>query len=83
MKENWFVYILECNDNSFYTGITKDVEKRMEKHSQGKGSKYVKQKGFKKLLKTRCYKNKSEALKHEYRIKQLSRKKKIEWFNCF
>jgi putative endonuclease len=81
MKENWFVYLLECGDGSFYTGITKDVEKRMKKHVLGKGSKYVRQKGFKKLLRTQICKNKSEALKREYEIKHLPRDKKIDWFD--
>jgi len=47
MKKQWYVYILECEDGSFYTGVTNDVDKRMKAHADGKrGSKYVYNKGF-------------------------------------
>ena len=49
----WCVYILECMDGSLYTGVTNDVEKRMMAHSNGNGSKYVKRKGFGRLLKVK------------------------------
>ncbi|HIF72023.1 MAG TPA: hypothetical protein EYQ61_05670 [Dehalococcoidia bacterium] len=49
----WYVYILECSDGSFYTGATNDVERRMKQHKEGKGSKYVYQKGFRKLLRAK------------------------------
>ena len=51
-NKSWCVYILECQDGSFYTGITNDLEKRMNTHKSGKGSKYVKIKGFKRVLHT-------------------------------
>ena len=41
MKKPWFVYILECQDGSFYTGITNNISKRMKVHNKGNGSKYV------------------------------------------
>jgi len=81
MEKKWFVYLLECQDGSFYTGVTNDVEARMKVHATGKGSKYVYKKGFKELLRTKECKDKSEACKCEYEIKQLSRKEKIGWFD--
>ena len=81
MKKQWQVYILECQDGSFYTGVTSDINARIKAHIKGKGSKYVYQKGFKKLLRTKQCKNKSEACKCEYAIKQLPRNKKLSWFN--
>jgi putative endonuclease len=78
--KNWCVYILECLDNSYYTGITNDLDKRMLIHKSGKGSKYVKIRGFKQLISYKECKNKSEALKVEYKIKQLPRKEKLEFF---
>ncbi|HIH52276.1 hypothetical protein COT60_01285 [Candidatus Pacearchaeota archaeon CG09_land_8_20_14_0_10_30_9] len=81
MEKKWFVYLLECQDGSFYTGVTNDVEARMKAHATGKGSKYVYKKGFKELLRTKECKDKSEACKCEYEIKQLSRKEKIGWFD--
>ncbi|NCO18039.1 hypothetical protein AUJ61_03270 [Candidatus Pacearchaeota archaeon CG1_02_30_18] len=81
MEKKWFVYLLECQDGSFYTGVTNDVEARMKAHATGKGSKYVYKKGFKELLRTKECKDKSEACKCEYEIKQLSRKEKLGWFD--
>ncbi len=80
-KVFWFVYILECKDGSFYTGVTKDLNKRMKAHIEGKGSKYVHRKGFKRLVKNKLCPNKSEAYKCEYIIKQLPKKRKLEWFD--
>jgi len=61
--------------------VTNDVEARMKAHATGKGSKYVYKKGFKELLRTKECKDKSEACKCEYEIKQLSRKEKLGWFD--
>ena len=80
MKKQWFVYILECQNNSFYTGVTNDLDKRMKAHAEGKGSKYVYKNSFKKLLRTKQCKNKSEACKYEYEIKKLPRNQKLNWF---
>ena len=49
-QKNWCVYILECLDGSYYTGITNNIEKRMNAHKSGKGSKYIKAKGFGHLI---------------------------------
>ena len=48
-----YVYMVECWNGAYYTGYTIDLEKRMKKHKAGKGSKYVKSKGFKKLAYTK------------------------------
>ena len=79
-KKPWYVYILECQDNSLYTGNTNNIDKRMEAHKKGTGSKYVKWKRFKELLHTIQVKDKSEAAKLEYKIKQLERNDKITFF---
>ena len=72
----WYVYILRCGDGTLYTGITTDVEHRLEAHRQGKGAKYTRGRGPLEL----AYQDKcgthSEALKREYAIKQLSREEK-------
>ena len=77
---SWKVYILECSDGTYYTGITNNIEKRMKTHKNGTGSKYVKNKGFKKLISFKECKNRSQASKEEYKIKQLSRKEKLNYF---
>ena len=80
IKNNWFVYLVECKDGSFYTGITNDLEKRMNAHINGNGRKYVLAKGFKEIIAYKKCADKSEACKHEYFVKQLQHNKKAEWF---
>jgi len=80
MKSQWYVYILECCDGSFYTGVTNNIDTRMKAHAEGKGSKYVYRKGFKKLLKVKKCESKSDACKCEYAIKKLPRGEKLDWF---
>ncbi len=75
----WFLYIIRCNDNSLYTGITIDLERRFEEHrSQGKKcAKYLKGKSPLLLVfTTEAGKNKSEASRLESRIKRLSKRQK-------
>ena len=79
----WYVYILECKDESLYTGITNDLDKRMAAHKSGKGSKYVKWKGFGRLLHSIEVKDRGEAAKLEYEIKKLERNEKITFFVNF
>ena len=81
MEKQWVVYILQCGDGSYYTGVTNDVEKRMKAHAEGKGSKYVYKKGFQKLLKVKECKDKSDACKCESVIKRLHRGEKVGWFD--
>jgi len=80
MEKPWFVYILECQDGSFYTGVTNDLDKRMEAHAEGKGSKYVRHKKFKKLLYTKKCEGRSDAQKAECHIKTLQKYEKLDWF---
>ena len=76
-EANWYVYMLECNDKSIYTGICKnDIKRRMKEHQSGKGSKYVRSRLPFKLVWSKGGFTASEALKEEYRIKQLEREDK-------
>ena len=74
----YYLYILKCSDNSFYTGITNDLKKRMIAHGQGKGSKYVRSRLPFKLVYTEKIKTKSLALKKELEVKKLRREEKEE-----
>jgi putative endonuclease len=65
----WYVYILECNDGSLYTGCTNKLKDRFERHSKGKGSKYTRARRPLKLLYAEEFKNRSEAMKRELEIK--------------
>jgi putative endonuclease len=77
--KHWFVYILKCFDGTLYTGITNDIEKRLYQHNNSKrGAKYTRSRRPVKLLKSFLFTSKSEALKKEYRIKQLSREEKLK-----
>ena len=75
-KRPWFVYILSCCDNTFYTGISNRVEERIKIHNNGKGAKYTKIKRPVTLVYQEKYKNRSTAQKREIAIKSWPRKKK-------
>lgn len=77
----WIVYILECSDGSFYTGITNNLENRISAHENGSGAKYTKGRGPFILKYTELFDNRSLASKREIVIKKLSRDKKINLFN--
>jgi putative endonuclease len=73
----WFVYLLECSDNSLYCGITNDLEKRIGVHNSGRGAKYTKTRLPVKLYWFEESRDRSSASKREYQIKRLSRDKKL------
>lgn len=75
-NDNWFIYIVECCDKSLYTGITNDLEKRLEKHNSGKGAKYTRGRGPIILKYFEKVSSKSTALKREIEIKKLTRAQK-------
>lgn len=81
MEKSWFVYILECQDGSFYTGVTNDLDERMKIQAEGKGSKYVRHKKFKKLLRAKECSDRSDAQKAECQIKKLNKWDKLDWFD--
>ena len=77
MKQ-WCVYILRCKDDTLYTGITDDFEKRLAAHRAGKGAKYTRGRTPLEPVYREICEDHSAALKREYAIKQLPRKKKME-----
>ena len=74
--DNWFVYIVECRDGSFYTGIAKNVEKRIAQHNAGTGAKYTKGRGPVTEVYRECLVNRSVASRREYAIKQMTKRQK-------
>lgn len=74
----WYVYIVNCSDNTLYTGCTNNIEKRLQKHNSGKGAIYTKHRRPVILVWIQEVENKSSALKLEYKIKKLSRQEKLE-----
>ena len=81
MKEmtTYKVYMVKCSDKSIYTGIAKDVDKRLEQHSKGIGSKYVRARLPISLQWLSESMDLSSALKMEHHIKSWNKKKKLEW----
>lgn len=73
----WYLYILQCGDGSLYTGITTDVEKRLEAHRSGKGAKYTRGRAPLELKYREACGTHSDALKRELEIKHLSREEKL------
>ena len=72
----WCVYMLLCNDNTIYTGITNDLKKRFDNHISGKGAKYLRGRKPLEIVYTENFKNRSMATKREMEIKKLNRKEK-------
>lgn len=77
MESTWYLYILRCKDNTLYTGITTDVEKRLEAHRSGKGAKYTRGRGPLELVYRETCGSHSEALRREAEIKKLPREEKL------
>ena len=73
----YYLYILQTTDNTLYCGIARDVQKRFQEHLSGKGAKYTRSHKPLKIVYTKEFENKSEALKEEIRIKKLSKKEKL------
>ncbi|MEY4723520.1 MAG: hypothetical protein RLZZ324_1033 [Candidatus Parcubacteria bacterium] len=73
----WHVYILTCGDGSLYTGIAIDVSARLQAHRAGKGAKYTRSRLPLHLAYRERAGTRSAALKREYAIKRLTRKKKM------
>ena len=73
---NWVVYMLKCNDSSIYTGISNNLNRRLDIHAKGNGSKYVRARLPFKLIYTEECLNRSKAIKREIEIKKLDKKNK-------
>jgi putative endonuclease len=73
---NWFLYILKCSDTTLYTGITNDLQRRLERHNAGSASRYTRSRRPVKLIYYERCRNKSSALKKECSVKSLSREEK-------
>ena len=78
MESVWYLYILRCKDDTLYTGITTDVEKRLEAHRSGKGAKYTRGRAPLELLYRETCGSHSQALKRELEVKALPRSEKLE-----
>ncbi|MFD3448294.1 GIY-YIG nuclease family protein [Microbacteriaceae bacterium 4G12] len=78
-KNKHFFYVVQCCDGSYYAGYTNHLERRIETHNKGKGARYTRSHRPVTLVYYEEFSCKSDALKAEYRFKQLDRKKKEEY----
>lgn len=75
-EKKYYVYILLTERNTYYCGYTDNVEKRFEAHKEGKGAKYTKANKPVKVVWQKEFDTKNEAMKEEFRIKQMTRAQK-------
>lgn len=73
----WYLYLLECEDGSLYTGISTDVDRRLAEHLSGKGARYTRAHPPRRLLASVLIGSRSEALKAELELKALPRVEKL------
>lgn len=76
--EEWSLYILRCKDGTLYTGITKDIDKRLMKHNNGTASHYTRPRRPVELVYQESCAGRIQALMRECAVKAFSRKKKEE-----
>jgi putative endonuclease len=74
----WTVYVLRCKDTSLYTGVTTDIERRIDEHNNNNklAASYTKSRRPVKLVYSETCDDRSQALKREMGIKRLSKKQK-------
>lgn len=78
----WYTYIVRCSDNSLYTGVTTDLERRVDEHNTSdKGAKYTKTRRPVKLVYEETHTDRSSSCKRESEIKKLSRTDKLKIIN--
>ena len=71
-----YTYIVKCRDNTYYTGWTNDLDRRMKAHNSGTGAKYTWSRRPVRLVYYEAYRTKEEAMRREREIKRMSRKEK-------
>jgi len=79
---SWFLYVLQCNDGTYYTGITTNITRRLNEHNtSSRGAKYTKTRRPVEVVYRTRFKDRSSAQKAEYKFKRLTRKQKEEIIN--
>ncbi|WP_085522390.1 GIY-YIG nuclease family protein [Tuberibacillus sp. Marseille-P3662] len=76
MKSKHYIYIIECHDGTFYTGYTNRLERRIQAHNEGRAAKYTRGRTPVTLRYYETFTSKTEAMKREYAIKQLTKLEK-------
>ena len=78
-RRGWCLYLVKCADGTLYTGITNDLRRRIDQHNSGTASRYTRSRLPVALVYREGCRDKSGALKKEYRIKALSRSAKVAY----
>ena len=73
---SYYVYVILCDDGSFYTGYTKNVKSRLRLHMNGKGARYTRMHKPKELVYTEQFESRAEAMRREKRLKKLGHQQK-------
>ena len=82
MSKGWKVYIVECADGTYYTGITTNIERRILEHNYSfKSAKYTRSRRPVRLVYEESHADRSLASKREYQIKKMKRKDKVSLIN--
>lgn len=76
--KKYYTYILKCSDDTYYTGYTTDLKKRIETHNEKKGAKYTRGRTPVTLMYYEEFETRTEALKREAQIKKLSLSQKLK-----
>lgn len=76
-REKWVLYILKCADSTLYTGITKDLDRRFKKHSEGKAARYTRTRRPLEVVYEETCRSRTEALTRECAVKTLPKSKKL------
>ena len=74
----WFVYLLQCEDGSIYTGATNDIKKRFDAHKNGRGGRYTRLHKPIRILYSERFRTKGKSLSREAEIKSWPREKKLK-----
>ena len=78
---SYYVYVILCKDNSFYTGYTKDLDSRMRLHMNGKAARYTRMHRPKKIVYVEEFGSRAEAMKKEKKVKRMNHRQKLELIN--
>jgi len=82
-NSSWFVYILQCSDDSLYTGVATDLERRLHEHNHSPlGARYTRARRPVEMIYSEQVESRSEACKREHEIKQLNRGQKLNLINA-
>ena len=75
-KTKWHLYLVRCADDTIYTGISSDVQSRIDKHNSGRGAKYTQARLPVRLIYSESQPNRISAMKREIEVKKWGRKRK-------